>query len=290
MSDTLLRIRLFAAVYEERSFTAAAVRENATQSGVTQHVRKLEEQLKVTLFLRGTTNVRPTPAGDTYYLSCIQVLRAHDQARQSLREYSGSLDGEVRVGLTPTMTRAVLAPALARFMASAPNVSVRIVDAYGDIIMEKVSSGELDFAIVPGTKHQTGIKSTPFARTPEFLVSGPRSGLDLTPMQTVELNKLGPLKIVVPSTSQLRRNSLESYFSSVGASIARRLEIDSSFGADDFVASTDWVTIHPAITMLREIERGHLIINPLVAPSLTLDLYRIRTRPAHAVACNAGFD
>ncbi len=38
-------IRLFVAAFEERSFTAAARREGATQSGVSQHIRKLEEGL-----------------------------------------------------------------------------------------------------------------------------------------------------------------------------------------------------------------------------------------------------
>ncbi len=43
MSESLRDFHLFVAVYEERSFTAAAAREHATQSGVSQHVRKLED-------------------------------------------------------------------------------------------------------------------------------------------------------------------------------------------------------------------------------------------------------
>ena len=45
MSESLRDFHLFVAVYEERSFTAAAAREHATQSGVSQHVRKLEDSL-----------------------------------------------------------------------------------------------------------------------------------------------------------------------------------------------------------------------------------------------------
>ncbi len=44
MSQSIRDIRVFVAAYEEGSFTAAAARENATQSGVSQHVRKLEER------------------------------------------------------------------------------------------------------------------------------------------------------------------------------------------------------------------------------------------------------
>ena len=52
MAGSLRDMRLFVAAYEERSFTAAARRENATQSGVSQHIRKLEGALGVHLFRR----------------------------------------------------------------------------------------------------------------------------------------------------------------------------------------------------------------------------------------------
>ena len=50
MSASVRDIRLFVAAYEERSFTAAATREHATQSGVSQHIAKLEQHFRVALF------------------------------------------------------------------------------------------------------------------------------------------------------------------------------------------------------------------------------------------------
>ena len=78
MLESLRDIRLFVAVYEERSFTAAATRENATQSGVSQHIRKIENRFGVKLFGRGSGAVIPTPAGDSYYRHCIDVLRSRE--------------------------------------------------------------------------------------------------------------------------------------------------------------------------------------------------------------------
>ena len=49
---TLRQIRSVIAVFEEGSFTRAADRENATQSGVSQHVAAVEAALGVTLFDR----------------------------------------------------------------------------------------------------------------------------------------------------------------------------------------------------------------------------------------------
>ena len=72
--ENLTNIRIFVPAYEERSFTAAAVREHATQSGVSQHVRKLEEVCGVKMFSRNKGQVVPTPAADAYYGRRIQVL------------------------------------------------------------------------------------------------------------------------------------------------------------------------------------------------------------------------
>ena len=65
MSESLRQIRLFVAAYEEGSFTAAAHRENATQSGVSQHIHKLEARFGAALFSRDTGAIHPTPAGDS---------------------------------------------------------------------------------------------------------------------------------------------------------------------------------------------------------------------------------
>jgi len=275
MFDTLLRIRLFVAVYEERSFTGAAMREHATQSGVTQHMQKLEEHLGVKLFARGSGNVTPTPAGDVYYHACLEVLRAHALARMSVKGYSQGLAGEVRVGLTPTLTRAVLAPALSRFVADNPNVVVRVTDAFSDIVIAKVRAGELDFGIVPGAQPEVGLRSELFARTPEFLVSGARAGHRLVHGQAVRLSDLGPIKLVLPSEAQARRATLDRYLATVGAVIERKLELDTTLGAFDFVAQSDWLSIHPGVMMLREMDHGDFIVNPLTDPPLTLDLFRI---------------
>src|SRR5919206_3524095 len=95
MSVSLRDIRLFIAAYEERSFTAAAARENATQSGVSQHIRKLEETFQVKLFSREKGRVVPTPAGDSYYRRRLDVLRAHEAADRAGRTYAAGLEGEI---------------------------------------------------------------------------------------------------------------------------------------------------------------------------------------------------
>ena len=140
-SGSFRDIRLFVAAYEERSFTAAARRENATQSGVSQHIRKLEDGLSVKLFVRDKGRVVPTPAGDSYYRHCIDLLHTHAKAADEVRRHGAGLEGNIVIGLMPTMTRCALAPVLARFIERHPNVVVRVVEGYSAALTEQVLAG-----------------------------------------------------------------------------------------------------------------------------------------------------
>ena len=90
MSEGLRSIQVFVATYEERSFTAAARREHATQSGVSQHIRKLEDRLGVKLFARDRGRVGlPLPA--TPITSAASSCCALQRGRQAVSRFSGGL-------------------------------------------------------------------------------------------------------------------------------------------------------------------------------------------------------
>jgi DNA-binding transcriptional LysR family regulator len=273
MSEGLRSIQVFVATYEERSFTAAAKREHATQSGVSQHIRKLEDRLGVKLFARDRGRVVPTPAGDAYYEHCVELLRLANAADSAVSRFSGGLTGEIVVGLMPTMTRSALAPALSRFTDEQPNVAIRVVEAYSAVLTQQVRAGELDFAIVPAIPNTPGIRSCHFLRTIELLVS--RRESRLRQLDPVRLRELGSLRLVVPGQQNTRRRSIETYLAANGLRCERVLELDAMLGTLDFVSRSDWVTILPGIMMAADIERPAVTINPIVDPVFTLDLVLI---------------
>ena len=124
------QVRAVIAVCEEGSFTRAAMRENATQSGISQHVAAVERKLGVKLFARGAGQVTPTPAGMRYYKSCVAAVGALENAAEEARALAGQVTGELRIGLMPTFTRAVLAPVLDDFVPRCPEVRLHIVEGY----------------------------------------------------------------------------------------------------------------------------------------------------------------
>jgi DNA-binding transcriptional LysR family regulator len=262
----LRQIRAVIAVCEEGSFTRAAEREHATQSGISQHVAAVERTLGVQLFERSTGSVKPTPAGLRYYKRCVEAVGTLELAAEEARSLAGQVTGELRIGLMPTFTRAVLAPVLDDFVPRCPEVRLHIVEGYSGLLTEMVLNDELDFAVVPAFEGTIGLKSRLLVRDREMLISGPRRGF--APLAPLRLSECAPLKIVVPGPDNIRRRNLDTYFQSHGVEVAAMLEMDAMIATLEFVARSDWVTVLPSVISVNDIGRGELIVNPIVDPEL----------------------
>jgi len=267
MAEIALRqIRAIIAVCEEGSFTRAAARENATQSGISQHVAAAERTLGVKLFERSATGVTPTPAGQRYYKRCVEAVGQLVSAADEVRGFAARVSGDLRIGLIPTLTRAALAPALADFKSRHPDVRLHIVEGYSGWLMDMVHAGELDFAVVPASESRVGLKSRLIVRDREMLVSNRNRGL--THLQPVRLKDCGPLKIILPSRANVRRRNIEVYCQTHGVEIADVIEMDAMISTLQFVLQSDWVAILSGLICFADINRQERVISPLHDPPL----------------------
>ncbi len=270
----LRQIRAVIAVCEEGSFTRAATRENSTQSGVSQQVAAVERALNVKLFQRSTSGVTPTPAGLRYYRCCVEAVGILETASEEVRDLAGQITGELRVGLMPSFTRAVLSPTLNDFVPAHPDVQLYVIEGYSDVLTEMVQHNKLDFAVVPAFEGQTGLKSRLLVRDREVLLSGRLSGL--TPLAPVRLRDAKPLKIVLPGPHNIRRRNLEVYFQTHNVAVDSVLTMDAMIGTLEFVASSDWVTILPSVISVNDISTGSIVVSPIIDPPLHAEFIVIR--------------
>lgn len=275
MRQTLRGIQLFVATYEELSFTLAASRENTTQSGVSQHVGDIESSLGVKLFSRKLGAVKPTPAGSVYYAACIDILNAYEKATLAIKPYQEGIQGEIKVGLTPVMTRAVLAPAYARFIKENPNVTISIIDSYFGDLTDRVRSGELTFAIVPSAVGTKGLRTNLFAKSPEMLVSASKS-----PHKhccSLRLSDIGPLDLAIPGPTNARRKMIESYLTSNGVVVRKFAELDSMLGCLDLISKGEWSAFLPLMMFKSsDFEDSVYTINLIDEPQLNLEMYLVQ--------------
>ncbi len=274
---TLQDIRLFVAACEEGSFTAAGLRENTAQSGVSQHIRNLEDAYGVRLFLREKSKVIPTPAAEAVYRHCVTVLRELGQTANELRRYSKARSEHITIGIIPALNRRCIAGALLQFEENYPNVKIRIVEGMSLQFPGMVKSREIDFALGIATPNEKGIRTTPVVSIPDCLVAR-RQPAD---HDSIMVNwPQSPLKVCWPSGGYGRRDALAARLAELGLSVSHDREVDSAFTTLDFVCRSEWVTIAPAILLDPEYDADRYSVRPLGADlQFKIELIEEKTTP-----------
>lgn len=283
MNTTLLQIQIFVAVYEARSFTAAAARECIAQSGISLHIRQLEEQLGVQLLTRQRTIV-PTPAGHEFYRHCIDLLRAHARTTHALNHSTQTLSGPVRAGIIQSVSRSVLSRAVVLFERIYPRVTLHVTEAHASVITQAVRGGEFDFGIVPfAVDDLHGLRTSPFCRSPAFLVSSPDSPLEHgAPVRLADLDELYLLR---PNSGNVLGLMLERYLLDNNVRVTARMSrFESMLGAMDLVRTSHWSLIMPGLFVAPDLRRPNFTLNPLADPVLWEEIVVVEPerQPLHA--------
>lgn len=151
----LRHLRYFVAVAAHGSFNRAAETLNITQPPLSRQVRDLEEELGVSLLVRGTNYVKLTEAGELFYEEAREVLARADDAVRRVRGETGK--EVLRVGYAPSMTAGIMSVALAKFQATAPGVRIELADLSSREINEMAADGRLDLVVSPAVSVTKGI-------------------------------------------------------------------------------------------------------------------------------------
>ena len=273
------QLKYFVAVYEEGSFSAAAVRMNGTQSGLSMHVRELEKRYNVVFFNRSSSGVTPTETGRQFYKVAISVLSVCGHAEDKLRELSGVLSEHITVGLMPAFARAVIGPALLRFSDEQKHVRVSVIEAYSGQLSQDVAEGKLDFAIVPRYHSDLDLNTTRMGVDQECLACSAQTSLDLGSEAT--LSELPPLRLILPSKANARRPLIEHYIGVNDIELEATMELDTMLGTLDLIANSDWVSILPAVLSPPDKDGRKRLFTPLGNPPLEVEYMRIthKARP-----------
>jgi len=141
-------LRSFVVVAEEASFTRAANRVHVAQPGVSAQVRRLEAELGQQLLDRSGRSVRLTEVGSAVLPFARAALDAVASARLAVDELAGLVRGQVTVGMVSGCALPVLAELLAGFHGRYPGVAISLVEDNSDRLVELVTDGGLDLALI----------------------------------------------------------------------------------------------------------------------------------------------
>lgn len=148
MPINVRQLEVFRAVAETNSFTRASHTLFISQSTVSQHVRELEDSLKVQLFSRNRRNVSLTPAGESLLEYGRNIFQLLEDAEAAVRTVRDPYCGKLAFGCASTTLLYHLPDILKDYTTKYPNVELNITGGTIQEVSLQMSSGALDLALV----------------------------------------------------------------------------------------------------------------------------------------------
>ena len=160
----LRQLRVFVEVARQGSFTRAAEYLRIAQPAVSISIRKLEEELDLTLLNRQEKRVSLTAEGETLLIHARGILENFRAAEAEMAELRGLGGGEVRVGIPPMMSSYYFPLIIRDFRARYPNLKLSVNGEGAAIIQGMISKGEIDMGVIAGHKIPEGLEYQHFLR------------------------------------------------------------------------------------------------------------------------------
>lgn len=148
MAINFRQLEVFRAVAETRSFTRASHTLFISQSTVSQHIRELEDSLKVQLFSRNRRNVALTQAGESLLEYGRNIFQMLDEAETAVHTVRDPFSGKLSFGCASTTLLYHLPAILEGYAAKYPNVELNITGGTIQDVASAMLSGALDLGLV----------------------------------------------------------------------------------------------------------------------------------------------
>lgn len=160
----LRQLRVFVEIVRQGSFTRAAEKLHIAQPAVSISLRKLEEELELTLLNRQEKRVTLTAEGENLLRHAERILDNLAAAETEMAELRGLSHGEVRIGIPPMMSSYYFPRIIRRFRDRYPNLTLSVSGEGAASIRRMISRGEIDMGVVAGRKLLDGLESQHFLR------------------------------------------------------------------------------------------------------------------------------
>jgi len=266
---TLTELRYVVAVARERHFGHAAQTCFVSQPTLSVAIKKLEEELGVTLFERGPGEVSVTPVGQRVVEQAQRVLEEASRVKELAAAGNDPLAGTLRLGAIYTIGPYLLPRLIPVLRRLAPGMQLMIQENFTHRLAEMLKQGEVDVILVALPFAEPGVSTRAVYDEP-FLVAVPQ-GHALEKKKHISADELARESLLLLGSGHCFRDQVLDLCSNVQrtkrGALARTLEGGSLETIRQMVASGVGVTVLPATAVQPGESSGGLIrIRPFARP------------------------
>lgn len=156
------RLKVFASVAKNLSFTKASQELFISQPSVTKHIQELEAAYQTRLFERKGNSIILTEAGRVFWEYSKRILEGHSRLEYEMSLLRNVHSGELRLGASTTIAQYVLPPLLAHFAERFPQITLNLLSGNSAQIEKALTEHRIDLGLVEGNARQQNLKYTAF--------------------------------------------------------------------------------------------------------------------------------
>jgi LysR family transcriptional regulator, hydrogen peroxide-inducible genes activator len=266
---TLTELRYVVAVARERHFGRAAQSCFVSQPTLSVAIKKLEDELGVTLFERGPGELSVTPVGHRVVEQAQRVLEDAAHLKELAKAGSDPLAGTLRLGAIYTIGPYLLPKLIPILRRTAPAMQLRIQENFTHRLAEMLKQGEVDVIVVALPFSEPGVVTRAVYDEP-FLVALPH-GHPLEKRKHISSDELAKESLLLLGAGHCFRDQVLDLCSSAQRSnrgaLAKTLEGGSLETIRQMVASGVGVTVLPSTSVAPGDSGGELIrVRPFARP------------------------
>ncbi|MBI2518782.1 MAG: hydrogen peroxide-inducible genes activator [Bdellovibrio sp.] len=151
---TITQLKYVLAVEEKRNFAEAAKLCGISQPTLSMMIKKLEEELGVILFDRSKSPTIVTSDGEKTILRARKIFSELSGLEEDLH-YAKELNGEIRLGIIPTLAPYLLPLFYDHFHKKHPKAHLKVLELQTDHLIGQLKRDQLDIGILATPLHDT---------------------------------------------------------------------------------------------------------------------------------------
>lgn len=163
-------LKYLVAVADTHHFGQAAERCFVSQPTLSGQIKKLEEELGVTLFERTKRSVETTPLGEAIVAQAKQVLEQVDVLRYLAQSHQDPLVGPLRMGAIPTLSPYLMPLILKPLKKKYPQIQLVLSEELTDTLLTRLGKHEIDAALLATPVDNPEFESMPLFDEPFWFV------------------------------------------------------------------------------------------------------------------------
>jgi DNA-binding transcriptional LysR family regulator len=171
-NNRLKQLRAFYQVVRCGSISKAAEKLFLSQPSVSLQIQALERELAVTLFERRGPHLKLTPQGEVLYQLSEPLVEGIDKLQENFAAQFGRLEsGELNIGAGESTILYILPEPVRRFVATYPQVQLKMHNVTGRDGLKMLRADEIDFAVGSMLDVPEDIEYTPIVTFDPMLIT-----------------------------------------------------------------------------------------------------------------------